>query len=270
MKRNIIRIDESKCDGCGLCVPDCPEGTLQIIDGKARLVSDLFCDGLGACLGTCPKGAITVEEREAEPYDEKRVMVNIVAKGANTIKAHLEHLLHHGEKELLKQALDYLNENNIPVPELKTACSCSTTQAISPKSEQHEPIPVMQSELRQWPVQLHLLNPGSPVFDNAELLISADCAPYTVPDFHSRYIRGKTVITLCPMLDQGIDRYISKLAEIFRSHQIKSIYILRMQVPCCGGLEMIVQKAMSQTTAQININVITLSIEGQIIEQRRI
>ena len=146
MKRKIIKIDESKCDGCGECVPNCHEGALQIIDGKARLISDLFCDGLGACIGHCPQGALTIEEREAEPYDEKKVMDYIVKGGENVIKAHLEHLYEHGEKEFLRQAVEYLDENGIPLPDLdierksSNGGGCPGSQSVSFETEEGEEI----------------------------------------------------------------------------------------------------------------------------------
>ncbi|MCD4829028.1 MAG: 4Fe-4S binding protein [Candidatus Cloacimonetes bacterium] len=273
MKRSIIRIDESQCDGCGKCIPGCPEGALQIIDGKARLVSDLFCDGLGACIGDCPRGAIEVEEREAEPYDEARVMQNIAAKGENTIRAHLQHLTDHGEKELLVQAMDWLQAHDIPVPELDCGCSSGGCQSGNPVTiEQNEPqasttatqIPVV-SELRNWPVQLHLLNPTAIYLHHADLLICADCVPFSFPDFHQRFIKGRVAITLCPKLDQGIDRYIDKLATIFAEQEIRSITLARMEVPCCGGIETIVQRAMDKAGKSLMIKLNVISIQGDII-----
>jgi ferredoxin len=272
MKRQIITIEESKCTGCGNCITGCPEGALQIIDSKARLVSDLFCDGLGACIGTCPEGAITIESREAEPYDERKVMENIVKQGVNTVKAHLKHLDEHGENLFLSQAIAFLQEKGIAVPDYSckegdVACGCAGGSA---KSFSKPEVPKTQStagtvetELRQWPVQLHLINPNADYFDDADLLISADCVPYSYGDYHRRFLKGKIVITLCPKLDKDIDRYIDKLAQIFTLHNIKSLSIVRMEVPCCGGTELIVQKALEQANKTQMVKLTVVSLQGE-------
>lgn len=274
MKRQIIKIDEEKCDGCGVCVPDCPEGALQIIDGKARLVSDLFCDGLGACITSCPQEAITIEEREAEPYDEFKVMENIARQGENTIKAHLKHLKDHKEMGYLGQALEYLREHNVEIPDfhggaLHNHGGCPGAMARDLKERPDESTAAVNvkvhSELRQWPIQLKLLNPAASYFDNADLLISADCAPFTYADFHRRFIRGKILIMFCPKLDPYIDEYVEKLVAIFSSHEIKSITIAHMEVPCCGGVGTIVQEALKKAGKNIFVKDYTISIEGEII-----
>ena len=271
MKREIIEIDEQLCNGCGDCVPGCPEGALQIIDGKARLISDLMCDGLGACIGDCPLGAISVVEREAEPYDEAKVMVNIIAAGPNTIKAHLKHLNDHNQDEFLNQALDILNEKGIPIPEYEeSSCStgsCPGTAAHSIARNEVNPTITFEakSELRQWPTQLHLMSPDAPYLNNAELLIAADCAPFAFANFHQRFLKGKILINLCPKLDHGIDTYIDKLAAIFQSKNIRSVNIVRMEVPCCGGIEMIVQRAMEKVGKLIMPKVNVISIQGEIV-----
>ncbi len=270
MKRNIISIDEQKCTGCGQCVPECPEGALQIIDGKARLVSDLFCDGLGACIGNCPEAAIRVEEREAEPYDEYRVMANIVKAGPNLIRAHLKHLSDHGEKELYRQAIDYLSEHQIPAPEDKPqgACkNCSTVILDRDLREEDDSIPAgaIPTELRQWPTQLRLINPAAAFFDDADLLLSADCAPLAYGDFHRRFLKGKIVINFCPKLDPQIDQYIYKLAEIFKTHAIRSVTVVRMQVPCCGGMEIILKQALELAGKTSMVRVYVISSKGEIL-----
>ena len=272
MKRQIITIDEKLCNGCGVCIPGCPEGALQIIDNKARLVSDLFCDGLGACIGHCPQGAITIEEREAEPYDERLVMSNIVKQGENTIKAHLKHLADHGENTLLRIAKEYLIEQGMEVPcyEDTMACGCSGTNVKSLERAEEKETPAafdgeIKSELTQWPVQLHLINPNADYFNNADLLISADCTPYAYGEFQRKFMKGKIVITLCPKLDKDIDRYIDKLAELFKLHTLKSLSVVRMEVPCCGGIEMILQKAMEKAGKVIFTKVYVISVDGKII-----
>lgn len=271
MKRDIIKINEEKCTGCGECIIGCPEGALQVIDNKARLISDLFCDGLGACIGTCPQGAIEVERREAEPYDEYNVMKNIVKAGPNVIKAHLQHLYEHGEKGYLNQAIDYLKENNIEIPEYEEvplACGCpgSMTQELrESESESTDEPQILSAELRNWPVQLQLLNPNAPYLKNADLLIAADCAPFAYANFHQRFLKDKVLIILCPKLDKTIDQYIDKLAEIFQKQDIKSISIVHMEVPCCSGIEVIVKRALEKAQKNIIIKDYTISIKGEII-----
>ncbi len=186
MIREIITIDEDKCNGCGLCIPNCPEGALQVIDNKARLISDLFCDGLGACIGHCPEGAIVVEKREAEPYDERRVMANIITHGENTIAAHLKHLEAHGETELLATAKAVLEEEGIvlnapaPIESGHAGCPGSRSREIQREdahtgSNGDQDDPARPSELGQWPVQLHLIPAGAPWLKDRDLLISAYC-----------------------------------------------------------------------------------------------
>ena len=279
MKREVIRIDEGKCNGCGLCIPNCPEGALQVTDGKARLISDLFCDGLGACIGHCPQGAITVEKREAEPYDEKKVMKNIVKAGPETIKAHLKHLADHGQDEFLMIAEKYLKDNKIKVQpddakekDMKhqhSACGCpgSAMQDFTGESAaKQEPSNVkLSSELRQWPIELHLLNPAAPYLKGAELLVAADCVPFAYADFHRRFLKGKILTIFCPKLDDSAEAYIDKLSEIFKNSGLKSVTIVHMEVPCWFGVESIVQEAIAKSGKNIPIKEYTISIKGDII-----
>ena len=274
MKRKIIQIDENLCNGCGNCIPNCHEGALQLIDGKARLISDLFCDGLGACVGECPVGAMKVVEREAEPYDERKTMLEqIIPAGANTIKAHLKHLRDHGESALVKQAEQALRDSGMNPADFtdmsdKLPCGCPGTLAkMLKKSERPAPADPGEagpSELRQWPVQLSLLNPQAGYFDDVDLLICADCVPFAFAGFHGELLQGKIVIIFCPKLDSDIERYISKLTEIFTLHKIKSITVARMEVPCCGGVEMIVSEAKSKAGVDIPTEVKIISIEGDL------
>ena len=279
MKRKIIKIDEEKCNGCGECIPNCPEGALQIIDGKARLISDLFCDGLGACIGECPLGAIEVEEREAEPYNEAKVMVNVAKGGPNVIKAHLKHLKDHNETEFYNQAIAYLNENNLEVPEIKEKTipfACPGMKIVDNKQE-HPPVsPIKEgiedseadedspTELRQWPTQLHLLNPQASYFQDADLLIAADCVPFALNNFHGKYLKGKTLLHFCPKLDNSYEEYVEKLAQIFTLNNIKSITVLRMEVPCCGGTRATVNTALEKAGKNIVINDIIISLDGKV------
>jgi ferredoxin len=291
MRRSIISIDEAKCTGCGQCIPDCPEGALQLIDGKARLVSDLFCDGLGACIGTCPEGAIRVVEREAVPYDEKTVMATIVRQGAAVIRAHLEHLLGHGQRDLYNQAIEYLIEHAGVIPEHNNTmatqphqppasgpqvqgtkrpfagCPGSASRSIlresGPAATLHQPGGSQAaSELRQWPVQLALLNPAAPYFDDADLLISADCVPFAYPGFHSELLRGRILIIFCPKLDADMDAYIEKLAKIFTLHTIRSVTVARMEVPCCGGVRYVVDRALEKAGKKVTVEEKTITIQG--------
>ncbi len=242
---------------------------MQIIDGKARLINELFCDGLGACIGECPEGAIEVERREAEPYDEREVMKNIVKAGPNVIKAHLQHLQEHGQGELVNEAIEFLKENNIEVPDYEEkplACGCpgSATQNLIPDETQSEEPVILQAQLQNWPIQLQLLNPNTRYFKNADLLIAADCTPFAYPNFHQKFLKGKILIILCPKLDKFIDGYIDKLTKIFQRQDIKSITIVRMEVPCCSGIEVIVKKALKKAQKDIKIQYITITINGKI------
>ena len=272
MKRDIIKINEEKCTGCGDCITGCPEGALQVIDGKARLISDLFCDGLGACIGTCPQGAIEIEQREAVPYDESKTMENIIKGGPNVIKAHLQHLQEHGEEGFLNEAIDFLKERNIDVPkyeEKALACGCpgSMTQEICKSSSGNEKSEsaILSAELRNWPIQLQLLNPNAPYLKNADLLIAADCAPFAYPNFHQKFLKDKVLIIFCPKLDKTIDQYVDKLATIFETQNIKSISIVHMEVPCCSGIEIIIKRALEKAKKNVIIKDYTISINGEII-----
>ena len=272
MKRTIIKIDEEKCNGCGLCVKGCHEGDLQLIDGKAVMISDLYCDGLGACIGECPVGAIELEEREAEPYSEEAVMERIVSKGEHVILAHLRHLKEHGEKELVKQGLDYLKRHNIPInlqelhPTPKLGCGC-------PGSMARELKPVMKlavtpcsggSELRQWPVQLHLLNPQAGYFQRANVLLASDCSAFASGNFHERFLKGKILAIACPKLDHNTDSYVDKLRSMIDDARIDTLTVLIMEVPCCGGLLQMALKAREMASRNIPIKKIVLSVEGEV------
>jgi len=276
-KRKIIKIDEEKCNGCGLCIPNCPEGALQIIDGKARLISDLFCDGLGACIGYCPEGAITIEEREAQEYDERKVMENIVKQGKNVIKAHLEHLKQHNQSEYLKQAIGFLKEKNIeihleqehlpgkhkhmsPFPE----CPGSKIMDFREREEVAEGKKAVSkgiSRLRQWPVQIILVPPSAPYLKDADLLIAADCVPFAYADFHDDLLKGKILLVGCPKFDD-VEFYKERITQILKNNNIKSITCTYMEVPCCFGLVSIVKSAISASGKDIPFKEVTISIKG--------
>ncbi len=278
MKRKIIEIDEEKCTGCGRCIPGCAEGALKIIDGKARLLSDLFCDGLGACIGHCPEQAITVIEREAEPYDEEKVLdERILPAGRNTLKEHLLHLKSHGAKDYLEQAEAYLQRHHIENPletdEPEQSGShhpgCPGSRSRSFVGIENAPSPSIgstsDSELSHWPIQLHLVNPKAPHFHEAELLIAADCTAFSRADFHSRFLRGKKLIIACPKLEQGHDIYLQKLNELVTDAKIRSLSVLRMEVPCCAGLTAMVRHAVSLSGRTIPVKETIIGIEGDIV-----
>jgi Pyruvate/2-oxoacid:ferredoxin oxidoreductase delta subunit len=298
MLRKIIQIDEEKCNGCGLCIPNCHEGALQIIDDKARLISDLFCDGLGACLGHCPEGAIEIIEREAEAYNETIVMEQIVGQGRNTILAHLEHLRDHKEYDLLKEAVAYIKEHKIDLspesvpmhhiagtamyPTFREAlndnkpeavCGCSGSKPMDFRIDMEKvnssvtgtaPSPA-PSQLRQWPVQLHLLNPQASYFKNADVLLAADCAAFTMGDFHETFLKGKTLAIACPKLDSNKESYVEKLTGMIANANISSITVVMMEVPCCGGLLQMANMAVQNAGRKIPVKKAIVGVKGDIL-----
>ncbi len=274
MIRKVIEIDEEKCNGCGLCVPACHEGAIQIIDGKARLISDLFCDGLGACIGDCPEGAIKVIEREAEPYNEALVMESMLKKPRSVVVAHLKHLKDHNEIGYLNEAMDILKargiEINLDNEPLRVVSACPGTLAREIKREEKPKLETsvrMPSELEQWPVQLHLVNPSASFFNNKELIIMSTCGPIVNANVHEDYIKGRSVIVACPKLDRT-EPYIPKLTAIFAANNIPKVTIVRVQVPCCGGLSHIAVEAARQSGKQnLTIEEHTLAISGELIKQ---
>lgn len=282
MKRTIIKIDEAKCNGCGSCVSGCHEGALQIIDDKARLISDLFCDGLGACIGDCPVGAIELEEREAEPYDEVIVMERMIEKGEKTILAHLKHLKDHNEMVLFKQGVDYLKVKNIDI-NLSSIMDPIQTQQHShqgggcPGSREMQfnktaaPASVatseQPSELTQWPVQFHLLNPHAGYLTGADLLLAADCTAFALGSFHSKLLKGKALAIACPKLDSNQESYLDKLVIMINESKINTITIAIMEVPCCGGLLQLAKKALALANRKIPVKLIVVGIQGEIISE---
>jgi len=272
--RKIIKIDETKCDGCGLCIPNCPEGALKVIDGKARLVSDLLCDGLGACLGECPRGAITVEERAAAAYDETEVMKHMLPLGMNTVKAHLAHLKAHGQGEYLGQALEFLRKRGIESPmdkgehmkQEKSPCGCPGAKAMSfddgEGREECGGAAEVKSRLRQWPVQLHLVSPSAPYFKKADVVLAADCAAYAYGDFHNRFLKGKALAIACPKLDEGQENYLAKLTALFDEAGINTLTVITMEVPCCGGLLHMAKTALAAAKRKAPVKHIVMGLQG--------
>ncbi len=303
MKREIVKIDRELCNGCGVCVPNCHEGALQMIDGKATLVSELMCDGLGACIGHCPVGAITIEEREAEAYDEILTIQEMIKAGRNVVLAHLKHLKDHQQKEYIHQAFDYLKANKAAIafnvdelifevkqhgqapikvenPYLQNLVAHKQTETLgcgcpgsAAKSFTPEPVAVaanvsVQSQLSHWPVQLHLINPMAPFFQDSDLLLAADCVAYALGDFHSKYLRGKKLAIACPKLDSGKEVYIEKIAHLIDHARVNTITLMKMEVPCCGGLVQIVQQALQQAQRKVPVKLLTVSSKGEILEDR--
>ena len=231
MIRKIIEIDQSKCNGCGACAAACHEGAIAMVNGKAQLMRDDYCDGLGDCLPACPTKAITFVEREAAAYDEAAVLA---AKAAKTDK-------------------------------LPCGCPGSAARAIRRQDSPAAADAPRQSELRQWPVQIRLAPVNAPWFDGARLLVAADCTAYAYANFHQEFIKGRVALVGCPKLDP-VD-YAEKLTEIFRSNDIRSIPVVRMEVPCCGGIENAVKKALLNSEKLIPWNVVTLSTDGRILDR---
>jgi len=221
-QREIIKIDEEKCTGCGLCIPNCPEGALQLIDGKVRLVSDLFCDGLGACIGHCPEGAITIGKREAEPFMHSH---HAGCPGAAVI--------------------DY------------------SDQAPAEKDlEGSRP-----SQLRQWPVQLHLVPPNAPYFQGKDVVLAADCVAYALGDFHKDYLKGKGLAIACPKLDEGQEEYIQKITAMIDVAKINTLTVMIMQVPCCSGLLQVAKAGAAKAKRKIPIKLIVVGLQGEILKE---
>ena len=237
MKRKIISIDEEKCNGCGLCIDACHEDALQMIDGKARLISESYCDGLGDCLPECPTGAITIEERDADAYDEEAVMERIKEKKIKETEP--------------------------------AACGCpGTASRTISRHDHHIEKPVVscaiESQLRQWPVQIKLVPVIAPYFNNARLLVAADCTAFAYADIHRDFIKDRIAIIGCPKLDM-VD-YSEKLTAILSNNEIQSVTVLKMEVPCCGGISHAVKQALMKSGKFIPWNIITVTTDGQLIE----
>lgn len=236
MKRDIVFIDEEKCNGCGLCIPNCAEGAIRLINGKARLVDDRFCDGLGACLGHCPQDAITIIKRDAKDFDDEAVKEHKSA----------EHRI--GKKHRPKQ---------IP-------CGCPGSMEMDIRGERKTPVsPVLQSsELGQWPVQLMLVSPEASYFKDSDLLVAADCVPFAYANFHHDFLKGRSLIIGCPKLDDA-DFYAEKLTEIIKKNNIKSITLVNMEVPCCFGLQRIAEEAIKNAGKIIPLRQTVITIRGE-------
>lgn len=238
--RKIVRIDEDKCDGCGLCVPSCAEGAIVIVDGKARLAADNLCDGLGNCLGKCPKDAITVEERPADQFDE------------DAVAQHKHRLAAHNAPRSFAQALHGGGCPGTRMRTLRKAPPAATAAAAG----------AVQSQLGHWPVQLSLVPAQGPIWQDADVLIAADCVPFAMPDFHSKLLAGKSVAIGCPKLDD-VETYIEKLTVIFANNPIRSVTVAHMEVPCCFGLQHAVEQALEASgRSDIVLHEVQIAVDG--------
>ena len=268
MKRKIIKIDEEKCTGCGLCIPNCHEQAIKIINGKAWLLNDVFCDGLGACLGECPEGALILEEREAVPFDEKKVLENLVQKEAAAMEDHLKKLAESGDTELHKEYGNFLKL--VQGEHAGQSCPGSAPAVFEKKisaaaNSQQESM--QQSELMHWPIQLHLLNPVADFFQGRDVILVADCVAYSLADFHSRFLRGKSLAIACPKLDRDIDTYIEKIHKMIDEAKINTLTIIMMQVPCCRGLLQIAQTALQKAKRKVPLKAIIVSTQGEVLSE---
>jgi len=227
--RNVVKIDEDKCNGCGKCVTACVEGAIKLINGKAKLVSETYCDGLGACLGHCPQDAITIEKRECAGFDEQAV------------KKHLE-----SEKK--------------PSPPKGFVCPSTMAKQFTKKNQAQGDI---ASQLSHWPIQFSLISANAPFLKGADLLLTADCVPFAMGDFHSKLLKDHSIIIACPKLDD-VEPYIEKLTQILNSGNLNSLAVVHMEVPCCFGLTRLVQQAIANSGKQLNFEDITISLDGQV------
>ena len=236
--RNVVKIDEEKCTGCGICIDSCHEGAIQLIDGKARLVSDTYCDGLGACLGTCPVDAITIEQRDAVDFDESK------APGLQ------KHVVHEEKPK----------EGKLP-------CGCPGTMVRDMKAESsccaQEDAESQPSALTNWPVQLKLVPPTAPYLKGADILIAADCVAFSLADFHKRFLAGRKLLIGCPKLDDP-QAYVAKITDIIKSAKPSSIKVLRMEVPCCSGLVKITEMAIEQSGEKVPFEQVVIGIDGAV------
>jgi len=231
--RNIVKIDEEKCNGCGQCVDACAEGAIEIINGKAKIVSEIYCDGLGACIGHCPQDAITIEKREAEEFDEKATKTHLV------------------EKQIAHSQTDFVCPGTM-AKQLREKGESSNSDAVA-----------VRSQLSHWPVQLKLVPPQAPYFANADLLLVADCVPFAMDDFHNKFLKEHSIAVGCPKLDNP-DFYIEKLAQILKANKLNSLTVIHMEVPCCFGLTHIARQATAQSGMKMTFEDVTVDLHGNV------
>lgn len=293
IEREIVQIDRDLCNGCGECIPNCHEGALQMIDGKATLVSDLLCDGLGACIGHCPVGAITIEKREAQAYNEIAALKEMLPNGKNVVIAHLKHLKEHQQTEYLQEGVAYLKDirsqldfdldkviNAVHPKESKAAfipvldsghhhggCPGSRSMEFTPAGASNEQVAPQASALGQWPVQMHLINPNASYFKKSDLLLAADCVAYALGDFHQKWLKGKSIAVACPKLDSNQEVYVNKLIQLINFAQVNTITVMKMTVPCCNGILQLAQMALQHSERKVPIKAVTVDVQGEVVSE---
>jgi Pyruvate/2-oxoacid:ferredoxin oxidoreductase delta subunit len=258
--RKIIKIDEEKCNGCGLCIPNCAEGALAIVDGKAKIVKDIFCDGLGACLGHCPQDALEVIERDAPDFDEVAAVEFVKSQGGE-LKPHAA--INKPVGGCPGSAVKQFNRPTAQPP--LGGCPGSRMKQIT-RTEANDSNVKLTSKLSQWPVQLMLVPVNAPYFKGADLLITADCVPFAYANYHNDFLKDKAVVVGCPKLDDS-NYYAEKLSEIIKANDLESITVLKMEVPCCGGISFAAKNARDKAGSDVPIKVITISLEGEVLKR---
>jgi NAD-dependent dihydropyrimidine dehydrogenase PreA subunit len=257
MLRKIVRIDEAKCDGCGQCVPSCAEGAIAIVGGKARLVGDVLCDGLGACLGECPQGAITVIEREAAAFDEEAVKAHLARARPGASAGHAPP----PPAAPQRPRLSVLAAG--PAPSNGGGCPGSRPMTLQRDASAGGGPATGVSRLGQWPVQLHLVPAGAPYFQGADLLVAADCVPFAYARFHDDFLEGRAVVVGCPKLDD-VSPYAEKLAAIVAQGGVRSVTVVRMEVPCCGGISRLAREAVAASGREVPFRDVVVGVDGQV------
>jgi len=249
IKRKIIKIDEDLCTGCGNCVVDCAEGALQVIDGKARVINEVFCDGLGACISGCLEGALEIIEREALEFDEEAV------------EKHLETMKHNEQVEtdqVKKIVAEHAHQCGCPSAQTMVFSEPEANTAVTGK---------ISSALRQWPVQMHLINPRAPYYQGADVLLSADCVGFSYGDFHRDFLKQKSIAIACPKLDQGKEIYVEKIKFLIDDAKINTLTVAIMEVPCCSGLLALAQEGAKRASRKVPIKYIVVGIQGDILKE---
>jgi len=267
MKRKIIEIDDALCNGCGECIVGCAEGALQLVDGKARLVKEDFCDGFGDCVGTCPTGALKIIEREAAVFDEAATIEHVRSMGGEeAVQRMLDAAQEHDARE--KAVSSGPAEGGCPGLKLRFGSKPATEK---PKAENTAGSgQVIRSDLDQWPIQLHLVPPTAPFFEGKELVVLSTCSPVASPDVHWRYVRGRSLVVACPKLDRT-EGYIEKLSAIMANNNIPKVIVVRMEVPCCGGLTAITLQAHALSGRDdLAIEEATIGLDGELCKTERI
>ena len=278
-KRIIIEIDEDACNGCGACESECPEGALKVIGGKARLVGESLCDGLGACIGRCPKNAISVTERETSDYDEVAVLKGILPLGKDLLAAHFAHLDRHGQDLYLAQAAEYLRTNGLEPPRgferlrkiekpqfTKPACRSFSLREPAANAQDLPGTISSPQRSKNWPIQLHLVNPHSPRFEGTNLAIEADCTAFVMGTAHEKILDGRALVIACPKLDHDKDSYLVKLAVLLA--QAASVSVVTMEVPCCAGLLRLVEEARRTAGVDLPLQSLVIGINGGLVSNK--